>query len=87
MGMANEIEQLEYAILLIKQDGKDYLDERDIPILETAIETMRKYQKIKEIIADWKSDGGTFEMSESYWLRMIKEVLEDGNDTINTGNH
>ena len=44
----------------------------------TAYEVMRKYQKIQEIIADWKSDGGAFEMSESYWLRLISEVLEDG---------
>ena len=80
MGMANEIEQLEYAILLIKQDGKDYLDERDIPILETAIETMRKYQTIKEIIADWKSDGGAFEMSELYWLGLISEEVEGGDN-------
>ena len=42
------------------------------------INTMRKYQKIEEIIADWKSDGGAFEMSEPYWLRIISEVVEDG---------
>lgn len=34
------IEQLKYAIELIKQDGKDYLDERDIPMLEMAIESL-----------------------------------------------
>ncbi len=47
--------------------------------LAYAIENMRKYQKIEEIIADWKSDGGAFEMSELYWLRLISEVVEDGN--------
>ena len=60
MGMKNEIEQLEYAILLIKQNGKDYLDERDIPILETAIETMRKYQKIQTIVKAW-NDMNSFD--------------------------
>jgi 3-dehydroquinate dehydratase len=43
-----------------------------------AIDTMHKYQKIQEIIADWRSDGGAFEMSENYWLRLISEVIEDG---------
>lgn len=53
--------------------------ENVIKSLDTAIDTMRKYQIIKEIIADWwRSDGGTFEMSESYWLRLISEVIEDG---------
>ena len=33
-----------------------------------AIDIIEKYQKIQEIIADWKSDGGAFEMSELYWL-------------------
>ena len=33
---AEVIEQLEIAIALIKQNGKDWLDERDIPILEMA---------------------------------------------------
>lgn len=44
----------------------------------TITNTLYKYQKIKEIVTDWKSDGGAFEMSESYWLRLISEVVEDG---------
>lgn len=51
-------------------------------VLDGAIDTMRKYQKIEEIITDWKSDDGAFEMSELYWLRMISEVVEDGNDKV-----
>lgn len=35
------IEQLENTILLIKQNGKDWLDERDIPILEACIQRMK----------------------------------------------
>ena len=34
------IEQFKYAIDLIKQDGKDYLDERDIPMLEMGIQAL-----------------------------------------------
>ena len=70
MGMANEIEQLEYAILLIKQNGKDYLDERDIPILETAIDTMRKYQKIEAIV-----NSPVFIQEDVIRYKMICEIL------------
>ena len=34
------IEQLQNCIDLIKQDGQDYLDERDIPLLDMAIEAL-----------------------------------------------
>ena len=34
-------DELQYAIDLIKQDGKDWLDERDIPILEGAISALQ----------------------------------------------
>lgn len=45
------IEQLENAIELIKQDGKDLLDDRDIPILEVCIESLTVLDKIRvEII-------------------------------------
>lgn len=43
---------------------------------DIAVDTMRKYQKIEQILDDWKSDGGAFEMSESYWLQLISEVVE-----------
>lgn len=42
------IEQLENTILLIKQNGKDWWDERDIPILEEAIKVMQKENTICE---------------------------------------
>lgn len=35
------IEQIENTILLIKQNGKDWWDERDIPVLEEAIKAMK----------------------------------------------
>lgn len=42
MDIESVIEQLELAISLIDQSGKDWLDERDIPILEKAIEVCKK---------------------------------------------
>lgn len=40
MAREEAIEQFKYAIDLIKQDGKDYLDKRDIPMLSIAIEAL-----------------------------------------------
>ena len=47
--MTNEeiIEQLENAIELIKQNGKDWLDDRDIPILEVCIKSLITLDKIR----------------------------------------
>lgn len=36
------INELKCAIDLIKQDGKDWLDERDIPLLQMAIEALER---------------------------------------------
>jgi hypothetical protein len=36
------LEQLEYAKGIINRQGKDYLDERDFPVLECAINALEK---------------------------------------------
>ena len=41
MTKAEAIEQLQNCIDLIKQDGQDYLDDRDIPLLYMAIEALQ----------------------------------------------
>ena len=41
------IEQLENAIELIKQDGKDWLDDRDIPILEVCIKSITALDRVR----------------------------------------
>lgn len=53
--MTNEeiIEQLENTIGLIKQNGKDWLDDRDIPILEACIKSLTALDKIKAEIKEW----------------------------------
>ena len=43
--------------------------------LDLAIDTMRKYQKIKEIVS-----SKTTRLSYEDGFRQIKEVVEDGND-------
>ena len=40
------VDELQYAIDLIKQDGKDWLDERDIPVLEMAISALQAQEWI-----------------------------------------
>lgn len=49
--MTNEeaINELQSAIDLIKQDGKDWLDERDIPILEMAISALQAQEIKREV--------------------------------------
>lgn len=56
--MTNEeiIEQLENAIGLIKQNGKDWLDNRDIPILEACIKSLTSLDKIRAEILEYIDD-------------------------------
>ena len=55
------IEQLENAIGLIKQDGKDWLDDRDIPILEACIKSLTALDKIRaEIEMEKLEDSPNF---------------------------
>ncbi len=46
------IEQLENTIGLIKQDGKDWLDDRDIPIFEACIKALTALDKIRAEIME-----------------------------------
>lgn len=63
------IEQLENAIELIKQDGKDWLDDRDIPILEACIKALTALEQIRAEIERAKTytckteDGKEFTVS------------------------
>lgn len=53
------IEQLNLAIGLIKQDGKDWLDDRDIPMLEACVKALSQEpsRDIKEISEIMKCDA------------------------------
>lgn len=70
--MTNEeiIEQLENAIGLIKQDGKDWLDYKDIPILETCIKSLAALDKI---IADIM-DTGAYEQEVNGKTEFLKGI-------------
>lgn len=46
---------------------------------EMAIDTMRKYQKIQEIVR-WNNAPSPYYKPDGQLFREIREVLEDGND-------
>ena len=94
------IEQLEFAIELIKKNGKDYLDERDIPILEIAISALSAIEDIKvEIGAKVfdikpKEDGSYFDgvddvmdIVDEVFHSRIKEKGTDGTLVYNANGH
>lgn len=49
MKRTEAIEQLQNCIDLIKQDGQDYLDDRDIPLLNMAIEALEEQEISNEL--------------------------------------
>ena len=51
-------------------DRKKYID--------VAIDTMRKYEKIVEIVKSWRENGLDYDSCDA--MDNIERVLEDGND-------
>lgn len=59
-----------------------FIDEVMDQSMKTAIDIMRKYQKIEQIIKDHDADN----MPEDYWyIDRIREVVDDGNDDWGMG--
>lgn len=57
----------------------DMADEKDIEVLRTILEIVKKYQKIKEIVEN--NNGWTDStLKHSRAFAKIVEVIEDGND-------
>lgn len=74
--------KIDEAILYMELYKRNLLDSvsdlgKDIEAYDTAIDTMRKYQKIEQIIKDHDADR----IPEDYWyIDRIREVIKDGND-------
>ena len=65
---------IDNAILRIEHSSMNVDDKETADFI---IDTMRKYQKIEEIIKDHDADN----MPEDYWyIDEIREVIEDGNE-------
>lgn len=78
--MTNEeaIEQFQNAIDLINQNGKDWLDARDIPMLEMAIKALEFQQKVyKRKDEIYFKEGVTPEENAEYYaLAKLLGVIE-----------
>ena len=70
------IDELQYAIDLIKQDGKDWIDERDIPILETAIHALEK-QIPKKLIAEGDGYADGKMIYDSFYCPSCDHCMEE----------
>jgi len=76
--------ELQHTIDLIKQDGKDWLDERDIPILEAAISALQAQEetvsrKVYEQIS-WERDIAVMQLKDLGYS--LGEKIRTDGDTI-----
>ena len=71
---------MKYAVKYWKDRDKEESDieQTNVEAVKTALETMRKYQKIQKIIKSWK-DGTIEEKDSIYAFHEIMKVIEDGN--------
>ena len=67
------IEQLENTIGLIKQDGKDWLDDRDIPMLEACIKALTALDKIRAEIQHLSRADSKY---NKVWMSDVLTVID-----------
>lgn len=61
------VQELQNCKGLIQQDGQDYLDDRDIPLLDMAIEALQK-EVPKNPIVNLVSDAGGERRLDEVWI-------------------
>ena len=66
MNNEDAIEQFQNAVDLIKQNGKDWLDERDIPMLEMAICALKNKQTDGDLTLPPLESGGKIDKQKYY---------------------
>lgn len=75
MGMSIDeaIKKLSQSAIVI--GCEDWMEARDL-----ALETMRKYQKIEQIVSDFRKyqKGITWGFGGEKYMQMVSEVVEDG---------
>lgn len=77
MNDRDAITQLNYAIGIINQSGKDWLDKRDIPILKLAIDALILKQKMRERKDELLYDFGEPTEEERTEYFVLKRFLEE----------
>lgn len=71
---------MKYAVSYWKDRDKEESDieQTNVEAVKTALDTMRKYQKIEQIYQKWNEVN---DFSYNQAMQQIGEVLEDGNDS------
>lgn len=72
---------MKYAVKYWKDKDKEESDieQTNVEAVKTTLDTMRKYQKIQEIVKSWEGDTWTDGISEDC-MEKISEVMKDGNN-------
>lgn len=70
------IEQLKNAIELIKQDGKDWLDYRDIAILESCIKSLKALDNIRDEILQVANEEKFHDEKWALGLRHAVSIID-----------
>lgn len=77
MNDRDAVTQLDYAIGIINQSGRDWFDKRDIPILELAIDALILRQKMRERKDELLYDVGEPTEEERTEYFVLKRFLEE----------
>lgn len=73
-GMKNAVEYWK------DKDKEEFdIEQTNVEAVKAALDTMRKYQKIQEIVKSWEGDTWTDGISEDC-MEKISEVMKDGNN-------
>ena len=73
-------EAISWLLSIAEHEGEDIpIYDTDVEAIKMGIDTIRKYQKIEQLIAmDDENHRRTIRLAD------LKEIIEDGNDTTNT---
>lgn len=74
---------MKYAVRYWKNKDKEESDieQTNVEAVKTALDTMRKYQKIQEIVAKWKVDSWTDNLSYECMIE-ITEIIDKSESEV-----
>lgn len=81
MGMSID-EAISWLLSITEHEGEDIpIYDTDVEAIKMGIDTMRKYQKIQEIMDELNGDFYGSYLKDRQTLEKIYEVVEDGENT------